>query len=51
MGISAGTSNDVQELLTNGGSKADEMNPKTPNDDILRLIPAASENAIACNDP
>jgi hypothetical protein len=45
--IQSSLSADVQERLTNGGSKAEEMDPKVLYDDILRIVPAASENAIA----
>lgn len=45
--IQSSLSTDVQERLMNGGSKADEMDPKVLYEDILRIVPAASENAIA----
>jgi hypothetical protein len=45
--IQSSLSADVLERLTNGGSSAEEMNPKILYEDILRIVPAASENAIA----
>ncbi|KAB5539587.1 hypothetical protein GE09DRAFT_970900, partial [Coniochaeta sp. 2T2.1] len=47
--IQSSLSDEVQTRLTNGGSKTDETDPdpKKLYDDIFKIIPAASENAIA----